>query len=122
MKDRLEGNDTALSSVAKLAEGNPGAISVLIRLLKEGDRITDCPAFFNLLHLDSYRIYGPRIWMLYKEVCGEDLATMIGMLRAVQLGIMSEHKLHYAIDHRGDGLDVKAVLAEVKSQLPNFTA
>jgi len=113
--------------VQKLAEGNPGAITVCMRILQETPQVDpDCGAgFLPLLHLDSQRIYGSRIWMLYKDVCKQDIVSTLGMIRAVQLGYLPETELNHAIDNYGrklDGsnLDVEGLLAEVKTRLPNF--
>ena len=77
--------------------------------------------FTNLLSLDSLGIYGSRIWQLYKDVCKEDIATTIAVLRAThQLGIISKDVLNHAIDHRGQGLDLNDTILKVKERLPNF--
>ena len=75
-----------------------------------------------LLSLDMLGIYEDRIYVLYKYVCGMDITKMIAVIRANQLGIagVTESALNHAIDSRGDGLDVDAVLAAVMDDLPNF--
>lgn len=122
---RIELTDTTQSAVMKLVEGNPGATEVCLSLLTQGASIDPDAAFgglANLLSLDTHGIYGARIWILYKHVCGEDLTAMVGTLRGCQLGIISEAALNDAIDQRGDGLDVAAVLAKVRKELPRFGA
>lgn len=74
-----------------------------------------------LLQLDSCFIHGYRIWMLYKDVCRENTTTLVGVLRARELGIISISVLHHAIDNYGRGLDVQATLEEVREQLPDFS-
>ena len=107
----------------KLAEGNPGALRVCLELLQKGAEI-DPDAFggglSNLLSLDTHAVYGADIWMLYKDVCGESYPKMVGVLRAVQLGIESESKLKHAIQNRGEGIDVAALFDAVCEKLPNF--
>jgi hypothetical protein len=46
-----------------------------------------------ILALDSHGIYGPHIWILYKEICGESIPRTIAILRAVQLGFLKEQDL-----------------------------
>lgn len=114
---------TTMDVVATLSDGNPGAVDVLCRLLNEGPTIDpDCAlgGLANLLDLDSHGIYGSRIWMFYKNVCKQDLIRMVGLLRAVQLGLLEGHKLHSAIDNYGVGLDIPALIAQVKERLPRF--
>jgi len=112
-----------MNVVMALADGNPGALIVMKELLMIGP-IIDPDALMgpiaHLLSLDSFGIYGPRIWMLYKDVCHEDLQSMIAVLRAVQLGKLSQEVMNHAIDNRGKGIDVKAVLNDVQTALPNF--
>ncbi|MFZ2950920.1 MAG: hypothetical protein WA003_15705 [Desulfuromonadaceae bacterium] len=58
--------------------------------------------------------------MLYNDVCGENLENTLGVLRACQLGHISDSTLNHAIDNRGEGVDVAALVAYVKSVLPGF--
>jgi hypothetical protein len=121
---RLDFTDTVLSMVKKLSEGNPGAIKVIAFLFEKGEAIDpDCAFGSGLLpvmSLDTYGIYGPRIWMLYKDVCGESITYTLAVLRAVQLGLMRESVMNHAIDHRGEGIDVADVLTQVRKELPRF--
>ena len=112
-------------AVMVMCDGNPGALSVLMRLMTEGQTIDPDSAFGGfgcLLDLDREGVYGPRIWMLYKDVCGEDIVKTCAMLRANQLGLLRASEMNHAIDNRGDGVDVDALLAKVKERLPRFAA
>lgn len=67
-KDRITGLDMSLLEIlSALSEGNPGALRVLMELFGDG------AGFLDVLGCDSKRLYGSRIWMLYKDVCGEDI-------------------------------------------------
>ena len=73
-----------------MSDGNPGAANVLAMLLKHGAEIDPDAAFGGfgcVLALDTLEIYGSDIWVFYKDVCGQELETMIGCERAVQMGI-----------------------------------
>jgi hypothetical protein len=72
--------------------------------------------------MDTHGVYGHRIWMLYKDVCGENIENMLAVLRACQLGIITDQTMNHAIDNYGDGLDVPAILGKVKEQLTEFGA
>lgn len=120
---RLVGTDTIMSSITKLVEGNPGALTVCMALMKDNARIDPDDAFKEigpLLSLDTEGIYGSRIWMLYKDVCGQDTEKVLGLLRARQLGYLNTVPFQHAIDNYGDGLDVDAFLSKVKERLPKF--
>lgn len=75
-----------------------------------------------LLLVDSLEIYGDRLYMLWNDVCGRDAGKVVGLLRAWQLGVggVTRDVLYWAIDHRGDGIDLDAVMVAVKERLPDF--
>ena len=59
--------------VAKLAEGNPGAVNVMVMLMNRlgGD------AFDVYAKLLSRGIKGSNIWILWKDICERDLGRFI---------------------------------------------
>lgn len=58
--------DTVEDVVVKLSQGNPGALRVLVELLKE-EEDREYPPVLDLLKLDDMGIYGPMVWLLYKD-------------------------------------------------------
>jgi len=52
-----------------IAEGNPGAATVIAELLKPEWE----DGMMKLLHLDDMNIRGSQIWVGYKDYCGEDI-------------------------------------------------
>ena len=120
---RIKLTDTAMSAAIKMSDGNPGALTVVARLLKEGEAIDPQSAFGGLapiLDLDTLGIYGPRIWMLYRDVCEGDLRVTCALLRANQLGFLRDSDLNRAIDNYGKGIDIPALVAQVENRLPDF--
>ena len=120
---RIQLTDTLMDSILKIVEGNPGAISVVTQMIQRNSNIDPDDAFAELgplLSLDSYGIYGSRIWMLYKDVCKNNLSHALGLLRCVQMGILDEQKLHSAINNRGEGIDIISLLVQLHKKLPNF--
>jgi hypothetical protein len=120
---RIKLEMTMMDTLIAMGEGNPGGLTVLMELLDKGDKIDPDSAlggFANVLDLDTLGIYGSRIWMLYKDVCGQDLVKTIGVLRAWQLGFVDVGTLNYGIDHFGAGLDLDGLLTLVREQLPKF--
>lgn len=101
---------------------NPGAMTVCMSILTQGESIDpDCATpFLTLLLLDSFNIYADRVWMLFKDVCGENLEKTIAMLRAVQLRLLPQTDLQHAINNYGRGIDVNSLLMQVKERLPRF--
>lgn len=108
-KSRIDLTDTLQSSLIKMAEGNPGALTVLMQTIKRGVEIDPDSAMADIsgiLALDSEGIYGSRIWQFHKDVCGCSIELLLGLLRCVQLGILSSDALHHAIDNHGSGLAI----------------
>lgn len=120
---RIKLTDTGLSAAMKMSGGNPGAMTVIMRCLRDAEAI-DPDSFMGgmgvILALDTHGIYGADIWMLYKDVCAEDLRVMCALLRAVQLGFLPEPQLNAAIQNYGEGLDIPALVARVEKFLPAF--
>ncbi len=111
--------DSIMDAVIKMAEGNPGGLKVLMELMKETTGKIDpdvASGFILMLMLDTFNIRGPNIWCLYKDVCDQDLTKTIATIRAVQLGLFPEKKLHEAIE-KGEQLNL---IEEVQKELPRF--
>ena len=93
---RLELTDNAMSSMVKMAEGNPGAAMAITEIMANAEKI-DPQAFAGgigvLLSLDGYGIYGTDIYVLYSDKCDRNVRRMLMLLRATQLGLFSHLKL-----------------------------
>lgn len=123
MNEILTLEDDPRSAITKMCKGNPGALSVLVELCNKGHEI-DPDAFAggmtHLMSLDSLNIYGPDVWMLYKDVCGQRISHMVAVLRAVQLGITPSATVKDAIQNYGQGIDVDEIFSAVCERLPSF--
>ena len=73
-----------------------------------------------ILLLDTFDIYEERIWMLYKDVCKQDITNTIACLRACQLGMITESDLNNSIDNRGNGIVPDEITKKVQERLPQF--
>jgi len=119
----LEETDSVKEIIVKMCEGNPGAINVLTQLYLENANIDPdsyLAHFGAIVGLDEVGIHGHRIWMLYKDVCRENIILTVAVLRAEQLGFISREQLNYAIDNRGDCINVHNLYKQVCKRLPNF--
>lgn len=116
---------TAADCLVVLGEGNPGALTAMMEMFKHSPAI-DPQALLGgmapIFSLDQYGIYGPRIWMLYKYVCGHDVGKTLALLRGVQLGMIYQHQLDEAIDTENAGavIDVDLMVHEVCARLSQF--
>jgi len=61
-----------IDAIAKMADGNPGAVTVMCELLK----LDLVDGFANICRLDDLELYGPDIWVAYKDICGSDIKTL----------------------------------------------
>jgi len=105
-----------------MSDGNPGAISVLMESIGRNQQIDPDSGLGELglvLNLDHLEVYGPRIWMLYKDLCGEDLPRTTAVVRAVQLGILPRETLDEAIDGKTT-IDIEDIVKRVQTELPDF--
>jgi hypothetical protein len=95
-RPRIEMTDTTMDAMIKMAEGNPGAITAIMKLMESAETVDPQSALGGvgaLLSLDTHGIYGSNIWILYKDVCGMDVRKVLMLLRAVQLGYLPESRL-----------------------------
>jgi len=122
MNTRITLQMTNLDILIAMGGGNPGALTVCTDIMKEGARIDPqgLGGFGAILTMDTLGIYEHRIWMLYKDVCGENLEKMLGVLRANQLGFVSSEILNNAIDNHGQGIDVSNLFDKVQERLSEF--
>jgi len=122
---KIDLNSTFQDVIIYVSEGNPGALQICMTILKE-DKIIDPDAFLTgigtLLRLDDMNIRGSKIWILFKDICEGKISHFLGLLRANQLGYLSDWEIYDAINNsRGKiTFDKKEVLQKVKDRLPNF--
>jgi len=126
---RLDENGTLEDTLTKLSEGNPGALHVCLNSYRfspiiDPDNALGCNAPLHIL--DTFGIYGSRIWILYKDVCGEDIVKFIAVLRGMQLGIVDAVKLSDVLNSEDrlslseNNIDVDYILMKVEGRFPYF--
>ncbi len=87
-----------------LADGNPGAITAMIGLMEASPKVDPQDAFGAmgpLISLDELAIYGTDVWVLFKDVCGQDTTCTLAVLRAHQLGILTSKEIKEALTQGG---------------------
>jgi hypothetical protein len=126
-ENRIKLTDTTMDVMVKMSEGNPGALNALMQILsrsKEIDPDDVLGGLGTILHLDTLEIYGTDIYILYNDICDRNLAFMLAVLRAVQLGLFKDSVLKDAChrqDRSGKALvPVEDLYSKVKERLPNF--
>lgn len=66
-------HDSFKDNIFSLSQGNPGAANVLSHILD----VDPAEAALVMEGLDKMNIYGPRIWIGYKDYCDEDARSFI---------------------------------------------
>ena len=121
-KRRIQLTDNFMTACMALAEGNPGAITALVDVAGKSPKVDPDSAFgvFGpLLFLDTKGIYGSHIWVLYKDVCGQDAINMLMLHRCIQLGLVPANEMFKAMKGTVQ-IDFADLKARLKVALPNF--
>jgi hypothetical protein len=125
MNERIEITDSCSDVVVKMSDGNLGAIDVLMRLLRHS-AVIDPQAMLGpmsaILAFDRLGIYGAGIWVLYNDRCERRLPWLLGLLRANQLGFVTDEYLRDLADctkpHAKEML--ASAMIDVQSRLEEF--
>lgn len=75
---------TLVSKIAKMAQGNPGALNVLMNLAKAEYRED------LIARLDTGPIHGSAIWILYKDVCDENIDRLVNLIERCPTPLLVE--------------------------------
>lgn len=119
--------DNVMSAVIKMCEGNPGVMTALMEIIKCSKQV-DPDDFMGglgkILALDTLEIYGTNIYVLWNDICDRNTSKMIAVLRANQLGFISDQILKDAC-HRQDRsgrktIPVEELYSKVVERLPRF--
>lgn len=119
-------NDSTMSALAKMAEGNMGAMEALIAILenKNIDPENVMNGIGPILLLDTIGIYGSDIYVLHSDICRKELSKTLAVLRACQLGMFSSTILKEACsrqDYSGRELvPVEELYLQVREKLVSF--
>jgi hypothetical protein len=102
---RIELTDSPFDMIVKMCEGNPGAMSALMDMIKEGEKIDPqgvMGGIGSILLLDTWEIYGTDIYILWSDKCQRDCRKFLMILRACQMGNFPLTKLkEMAADQAG---------------------
>ncbi len=115
-KQRITVMDTGMTAMIKIADGNPGACTVIAEAVKANPECDPDCAFAELgpvFAFDSHGIYGSEIWVFYKDVCKKNIVTLLGLMRAEQLGFTSNA-------NKVTKEEIPVLLKKVKERLPEF--
>ena len=82
--------DYLCTEVGAVSEGNPGALNVLMRFFMDAPEDLEKKHYELVFsYLKTSGITGPAIWLVYKDICGEEIAKFSALLLASMLGAYS---------------------------------
>lgn len=127
MASRIKLKDTLPSAVAKMSDGNPGAMTTMMEMMTKAQVIDPQNAMGGMhyiLLLDTFGIYGTDIYVLWSDICDKSMVKTLAVLTAAQRGKFDQALLKEACsrqDYSGrDIVPVDDLLEEVMKLIPTF--
>lgn len=125
----LQLTDNFMTATTKMARGNPGAATVLMKIYQDGrfhDPVSAQGGVLPFFALDELGIYADEIWILYKDVCFSSVGHLLLLLRAKQLGFVQGAAIKAAIaackrpPYSSGSFDFEGLYEAVYSKLGEF--
>ena len=107
--EKITGNMSMIDMLMVMAEGNPGAFTVLTQMMKSPSGL------FDILLLDSLDIRGAKIWMLYNDCSNRNMGKYNRTLMALRCSAYTPEEIHenlelsYSIPFLDDSVKVEGV-------------
>lgn len=89
IREEIQLSDNLQHVIIKMSEGNPGALNVLMQILKKFSKAPE-DAFIQYLFLDDMNIRGTQIWIGYKEYCKCDIDKFVQCIKDHDEGMIAE--------------------------------
>jgi len=70
-------NSTLTDLMVLMSEGNPGAVTVMVAMIKEDPSL----GMIHIISLDDMNIRGTQIWIGYKDYCDKDIKKFIEAIK-----------------------------------------
>lgn len=85
MRKKITAGMSLIDVMVLMSEGNPGAVTVLAQIMeKQGTA-----GYLTLLFMDDMNLRGSRIWLAYKDHCGENIDTLIQAVKVRDLDMVA---------------------------------
>ena len=89
--NKIDLDDTFQEATVNMVMGNVGALAAI---MKHSHQYGQPETMVLLAHLDDMRLYGPNIWLAYKDVNGQDVTKFHDSV--FDHSVLTElKKLHY---------------------------
>jgi hypothetical protein len=111
MARKINGNMKMTEVAMIMGDGNPGAIAVIVEMLRE-DPVGN---LLDIIRLDEMDIRGSRLYMLNNDCCQRDLAKFKRTLKMLRLGVFTQEQIRknlerdYALPFIDDSIKIEGV-------------
>jgi hypothetical protein len=95
---RIQLHDSMMDIVTKMSEGNMGAITCLMEMIKKDDWYAGVHGVLMILNFDSMGLYGSKLYMLWNDCCDRDLIQLELVMRNWQMGELTKEEIHINLD------------------------
>ena len=86
--------DSMMDVMMKMSEGNPGALTCLMDIMKKQDWYGGADSLTMVLSFDTLGLYGSKLYMLWNDCCDRNLGKLELIMRNWQMGNLSDHDIH----------------------------
>ena len=101
-ESRIDLNDNFAQTITKMCEGNPGALNVLISIMKKYEN--DFNKIFPVLCvIDTMHLYGSHLYMLWNDCCDRDLNKTLKVIDYYCQGKINDNDINERIKSVGRG-------------------
>ncbi len=87
-KEKLTLNMDPMEMIMTMSEGNPGAINVLMEMMRNPR------SFMDILLCDSLDIRGSKLYMLHNDCCRSDTNKFNRTLMMLRCGVFTDEQIH----------------------------
>lgn len=96
---RIKMEDTMRSALAKMADGNPGAMVALSSLMKYSELLKPADPFMEILALDSLHLYGSKLYDFLIYCCENSIKNFRLVSSNHGYGNLSEKTIHEFVEN-----------------------
>ena len=90
--EKLTSNMDFMDIIMTMSEGNPGAVMVLMEMMR------DPRSFLDILLCDTLDIRGSKLYMLHNDCCGRNTGKFNRTLMMLRDGVFTEEQIHQNLD------------------------
>lgn len=92
---KIQLTDSTMEILYKMSEGNPGAISILTKLLSKETTQELVDSIMNvILPLDTLGVYGSKLYMLWVDACDNNTDKVKKVIELWRTGKLTREEIH----------------------------